>query len=125
MQRVFQTAFHVPATLTADLAFTWTVPFDCTLIAVSAVASDANAFGVTVGSSADADGYMTKWASGVSGTPVEKVARTDFDGALAVSQFPHIVDGTIVKVAVDFNYNGGGAAQASDDPTIVLTFTEG
>ena len=125
MLRVFQTAFHVAGTLTADLAFTWTAAFDCTLIGVSAVASDANAFGVTLGDSTDADGYMTKWSSGVSGTPVEKVLRTDFDGALALSQFPHIADGTIIKLAVDYNYNGGGSGAASDDPTIVLTFTEG
>lgn len=125
MQRVFQTAFHVAGTLSADVDIKWTVPFDCQLIHASAVVSDANAAGIEIGSSADANGYITKFSSGVSGTPVEKEAITDFDGALADSQYPHIVDGTIVAIAVDFNYNGGGSAAACDDLTIVLTFTEG
>jgi hypothetical protein len=125
MQRKFAIAFHVAGTLTADLNIRFTVPSDCTLVHVSAVASDANAFGINIGSSADVDGYITKYSAGVSGTPVQKEARSDFDGALASSQFPHIVDGTIVVIQVDFNYNDGGSAAASDDPTIVLTFVEG
>lgn len=125
MQRVFQTAFHVAGTLGADVALVWTAPFDCQLIAASAVVSDANAAGIIVGTSVDPNGYMTTWSSGVSGTPVEKVARTDFDGALALEQFPHIADGTIITVDVDYNYNGGGGASACDDLTLVLTFTQG
>jgi hypothetical protein len=125
MQRKFQTAFHIPGTLAADLNIRWTVPSDCQLIHVSAVASDANAAGLEVGTSADTDGYITKYSIGVSNTPVQKEAITDFDGALAGSQYPHIVDGTIMVLVLDFNYNDGGGAAASDDVTIVLTFLEG
>lgn len=125
MQRKFQVAFHIHGTLTADLAIRWTVPSDCTLVHVSAVASDANAAGLEIGSSADDNGYVTKYSIGVSGTPVEKQALTDFDGALALEQYPHILDGTIIVLTLDFNYNDGGAGAASDDVTIILTFLEG
>ena len=125
MIRKFTHTFHVPGTLTADLAIVWTVPSDCKLVHVSAVASDANAAGLEVGTTSDANAYITKHSIGVSGTPVEKQAETDFDGAVADSKHPHIEDGTVMKLTLDFNYNGGGAAAASDDVTIVLTFQEG
>ena len=125
MQRKFTNTFHVPGTLTADLAIVWTVPSDCTLVHVSAVVTDANAAGLEVGNSSDDDAYVTKFSMGVSGTPVEKSAPSDFDGATADSNYPHIADGTVMKLTVDYNYNGGGSGAASDDPTIVLTFIEG
>ena len=120
----FQIAFHVAGTLTADLAITWTAPCDLTLLHVSAVCSDANAFGLTIGDSDDADEYLTLSSSGVSGTPVEFDGNdfVDTSGDTHTLYYPRIAAGTIIKIAVDFNYNGGGGAAASDDPTIVLTF---
>jgi hypothetical protein len=125
MQRKWTQAFHVPGTLAGDLAIVWTVPSDCTLVHVSAVASDANAAGLEVGTTGDPNGYITKYSIGVSNTPVEKEAVTDFNGVLAGSNFPHIVDGTVVKLTLDHDYNGGGGAADSDDVTIILTFVEG
>jgi hypothetical protein len=89
------------------------------------VNSTAYAAGLTVGTSADADGYLEKYSIGVSNTPVQKEAFSDFSGALSDSQYPRISDGDVLVLALDFNYNGGGAAQASADVTIVLTFAEG
>ena len=123
----FQLSFHVQGTLTADLAITWTAPCDLTLLHVSAVSSDANAFGITIGDSADADEYLTKSSAGVSGTPAEFDGDdfVDTAGSTHSKYYPRIAAGTVIKIAVDFNYNGGGSAAASDDPTIVLTFAEG
>lgn len=122
MNRVFQTAFHVPGTLTANLSIKWTAPFGCQLIHVSAVGSNDGDATLAIGDSTDADGFVTAFAIGDSGTPVEKEALTDFDGALAGSQYPHIDDGDIIALTVDYDGSGGTAA---DDLTIVLTFTEG
>jgi len=118
-QRVFQTAFHVPGTLSAALDIKWTAPFDCTLIHVSAVGSNSNTGTLEVGTSADANGYITSFSIGDSGVPVEKEALADFDGALAGSQYPRISDGDIIALALTL----GGTAPA--DFTCVLTFLEG
>jgi hypothetical protein len=125
MQRKFQTAFHVPGQLSANLDIKWTAPSDCTLVHVSAVQSDADAAGIEIGDSTDADGYVTKFSCGVSGTPTEKEAITDFDGDLADSQYPRISDGDVIAIAVDYDYNGGEGSGAASDVTIVLTFLEG
>ena len=124
MQRVFSLSFHVPGTLGADLAITWTAPFDCTLIHVSAVGSNSNNGLITIGDSDDADEYLTSASIGDSHTPVE------FDGDDFVDTagdthhlyYPRIADGTIVKIALD--YDGDGAT-ATDDFTLVLTLCEG
>jgi hypothetical protein len=125
MQRKFQTAFHVPGQLSANLSIKWTAPSNCTLVHVSAVQSDADAAGIEIGDSTDGDGYIEKFSCGVSGTPVEKEDLSDFDGALANGQFPDIDDGDIIAIAVDFDYNAGAGSGAASDVTIVLTFVEG
>ena len=122
MNRVFQQSYHIPGTLSADIAIKFTAPFDCQLVHVSAVASNDSDATLAVGSSADTDGYITAGVIGDSNTPVEKEALTDFDGALASSQYPHITDGTIVTADLDYDGATGTAAQ---NVTIVLTFTEG
>lgn len=122
MNRVFQQSYHIPGTLSADIAIKFTAPFDCQLVHVSAVASNDSDATLIVGTSADDNGYIAAFAIGDSGTPVEKEAITDFDGALAGSQYPHITDGTIVTADLDYDGATGTAAQ---NVTIVLTFTEG
>lgn len=124
---IWQVSFHVAGTLSADLNIRWTAPCDCTLLYVSAVSSDANAFGINVGLSSDTDEFIQKSDAGVSNTPVE-FGSADFydsDGVQPGVYYPRISDGDILVIEVDFNYNGGGAGAASDDPTIVLTFAEG
>ena len=125
MQRIFTVSFYVPGTAAGDWAASFQLPMDAQMIGVSAVVSDTDPVGVEIGTSADANGYITLFSSGGSGAPVEKKAITDFDGALAGSQFPHITAGTIIKVTVDHDYNDGGAGAAADDICVVLTFTEG
>ncbi len=122
MNRVFQTAFHVPGTLAANINIRWTAPFACQLVHVGAVGSNANDGLLTIGTSADPNGYIESYSIGDTNVPVEKEALTDFDGALASDQYPHIADGTIIVITLDYD---GAAGTATDDFTLVLTFTEG
>ena len=122
MQRKFCIAFHAPGALAANANIRFQVPSHCTLKHISAVGSNSHNATMEVGDSTDANGYITAYALGVSNTPVQKEAITDFDGALADSQYPEVSDGDIVAIAVDFDGDGGTAIE---DMTIVLTFVEG
>ena len=127
MNQIFQQCYHVSGTLGADMAITFTAPFDMTLLHVSAVGSNTKAAGLTIGDSDDADEYLTKSNIGVSGTPVEFDGNdfVDTSGNSHGRYYPRIVDGTVVVISVDYNYNGGGSASASADVTLVLTFAKG
>ena len=122
MNRVFTMAFHIPGTLAADAAIKFVAPFACQLIHVQSVATNDSDATLKVGTSADDDGYITAHTVGDSSVPTEKEALTDFNGALASNQYPHIADGTVVVLTLDYDGSGGTAAQ---NVTIVLTFTEG
>jgi predicted histidine transporter YuiF (NhaC family) len=122
MNRVFQQSYHVPGTLTANIVISFTVPFDCQLVHVSACASNDSDATLIVGTSADTNGYIEAAVIGDSGVPAEFEGIADFDGALADGQYPHIVDGTVVVATLDYD---GAAGTAADDFTLVLTFTEG
>ncbi len=124
MQRKFQVAFHVPGTLSADLAIKWTAPSNCTLVHASAVGSNSNNGILTIGDSDDADEYLTVQDIGDSGTPAEFDGDdfVDTAGAQHNAYYPRIADGTIVVITLDHD---GSAGTATDDFTIVLTFLEG
>jgi hypothetical protein len=117
MMRVFQQSYHIPGTLSADISIKFTVPFDCSLVHVSAVASNDSDATLKLGTSADDDAYLVAATIGDSGTPAEK-DRADFVG----TQYPHIADGTIFVATLDHDGSSGTAAQ---NVTIVLTFTQG
>ena len=120
-QGIFQVVFNSVGALASSPVYTWLAPMDCTLLHVSAVNSTAYAGSVDVGSSADADGYLAAMAVGVSAAPAQKGYPTpaDFAGAHALGAYPHIVDGTIVKVTVTDH----GSHMA--DFCVVLTFSAG
>ena len=122
---IFQTSFHVPGELSANLNIRWTAPCDMTLLHVSAVQSDADACGVTVGISTDTDGYLEVYSCGISDTPVQKEAITDFSGTTSLSQYPRVSDGDILVIIVDYDYNAAAGGGAASDVTIVLTFAPG
>ena len=124
MNRKFQIAFSVQGALGADLAITFTVPSDCQLVHVSAVASNDSDALLTIGDSDDADEYLASTVIGDSDVPKE------FDGADFLDTagdahgryYPRIVDGTVVAIALDYD---GASGTAAEDFTIVLTFAEG
>jgi len=124
MQRKFSHAFHIPGTLSANINIRFTVPSDCSLVHVSAVASNASSATLTVGDSTDTDEYLTANDVGDSNTPAE-YDGDDFVDSSGVSHsryYPHITDGTVVVVSVDYD---GASGTAADDLTVVLTFVEG
>jgi hypothetical protein len=111
-------AFHIPGTLGANVSIVFTLPFNAQLVHVSAVGSNANNGILDVGNSGDADAYVADLDIGDSGTPAECDAPGDFEGDV----YPHIKAGTVIAVALDYD---GSSATATDDFTLVLTFTEG
>jgi hypothetical protein len=120
MDRVFQHVIHVPGTLTADITPVFTAPFDMQLVHVSAVGSNNGDATIKIGNTSSPtsdDDYLAAAVIGDSNVPVE-FDRDNFVGA----QYPHIPDGTIMLVTVDFD---GAAGTAAADLTVVLTFTEG
>jgi hypothetical protein len=122
--RKFTVEFHYAGSAAANVVFRWTVPSDCTLRHVSAVGSNANDATFTVGNSSAATAYLTAQSVGDSNVPAEK-ELADFDGTTITNpgkEYPHIADGTILAVAVDYD---GATGTAVDDLTIVLTFSEG
>jgi hypothetical protein len=124
MNRIFQQSYHIPGTLAADVTITFTAPCDCTLLHVSAVASNDSDATLIAGDSSDTDEYLTSSAIGDSGTPVE-FDGDDFVDAGGNSHnryYPRIAGGTVVVVTLDYDGAGGTAAH---DVTLVLTFAEG
>ena len=124
MLNKFSHAFHIPGTLAANLNIRFTVPSPCSLVHVSAVASNDSDATMALGTSADTDGFLAACVIGDSNTPVEK-ERADFDGALltdAGKENPRLDDGDIFVITIDYDGASGTAAQ---NVTLVLTFTEG
>jgi hypothetical protein len=124
VNRIFQQAYHVPGTLTADLAITFTAPCDCTLLHVSAVGSNSNNGLITIGDSDDADEFLTSSSIGDSHTPAEFDGDdfVDTSGNTHSRYYPRIAKGTVIKIALDHDGSSGTAAH---DFTLVLTFAEG
>jgi len=124
MQRIFQQLIHIPGTLTANISVKYTAPMDCTLLHVSAVASNDSDATLTIGDSSDADEYLTSSAIGDSGTPNEFDGDdfVDTSGDTHHLYYPRIADGTVVVITLDYDGDSGTAAQ---NVTILLTFAEG
>ena len=124
MLHKFQQAYHIPGTLGADIAIKFTVPSNCSLIHVSAVASNDSDATLKIGTSADDDGFLAAAVIGDSGTPVE-FELADFDGALltdAGKEYPRLSDGDIMTADLDYD---GGSGTAAQNVTLVFTFNEG
>jgi hypothetical protein len=114
---LFAHSFHIPGTLTANLNIRFTVPKDCQLLHVSASNSAATNGTFILGTSADDDAYLTTADIGDSNVPNE-FTKANFVG----TEYPHIVDGTIFVITVDYD---GASGTAAANFTLILTFAEG
>lgn len=117
MERIFQQAYHVPGTLTANIVPVFAAATDCTLLHVSAVASNASSATIKIGTTADDDAFLVARDVGDTNVPGE-FDRDDFVNG----QYPRLTDGSLVLVTVDFD---GAAGTAAANLTVVLTFAEG
>jgi hypothetical protein len=104
-------------TLAANKLFYWAVPFRCSLVEVSAVASNNSDATLKIGTAADDDSALTAAAIGDSGTPVV-FDVDDFAG----DGYPQFAAGTVVVLTLDFD---GAAGTAAQNVNIVVTFGEG
>jgi hypothetical protein len=111
MQPINCWTFFVVGTLAADYTWDWEVPIDVTLHKVFASASNDSSATLKVGTSATAEAYITEFAIGDSRTPVRKEAITDWNGSVALSQYPHVADGTRILLTLDHDGDGGTASQ--------------
>ena len=113
----FTIPVHLHGTLAANASGRFALPWDCSLIAVSSVASNNSDATLLVGTTADDDAYLTAATIGDSEVPVTK-GRSDFVGG----EYPHLAAGTDLEWLLDFDGSAGTAAQ---NVTIVFWFTEG
>jgi hypothetical protein len=117
---VFQVPFHVTGTTAGNMVAYWTAPFDCTLLHVSAVASNDSDATLIVGDSGDTDEYLQSTTIGDSAVPTEFDGDdfVDTAGSTHTKYYPRIAAGTVVVVTVDYDGDSGTAA---NDLTVVLT----
>lgn len=113
----FSYTIHVSGTLAANVVPALTIPFDCQLEHISAVASNASDATLKIGTTSDDDAYLTASNVGDSNVPAE-FTRANFVG----TEYPHLSDGTVLLVTVDYD---GASGTAAADLTVVLTFCEG
>ena len=109
---------HIPGTLAANIVATLTMPQDCRLVQVSAVASNDSAATLMLGISTDTDSILAAAAIGDSGTPVV----FDSDIWAATNPTGRLYAGDVLVVTLDFDGASGTAAQ---NVTIDLDFLEG
>jgi hypothetical protein len=100
MQPCFQQTFMIPGTQAADHVFEFAAPFGMTLVHVSMSNSSANAGTLDLGEAADADGWADGKTMGVSNAITELDAYSEFDGATAGGQYPHLDDGDVCHVTI-------------------------
>jgi hypothetical protein len=117
MFNVFTIPYYIPGTLAANHVLEFTAPFDMQLIHAQAHQSNDGSATLKIGNSSDDDAYLVESAIGDSNVPAEW-ERGNFVGA----QFPHIADGTVVVLTLDYD---GASGTAGQNVQILLTFTQG
>lgn len=116
---------HVAGTLAANQQGLFVFPFAVTIIALTAVASNATNATITLGSVADTDGYLTSQAIGVSNVPAI-FDKDDWNGALLPTAHVadvdniHVAANTPIAWVLDFDGSAGTAAQHVDISLVVV-----
>ena len=123
MIREFNVAIHVPGAMTADLDIRWNVPDGCTLLHFSGVTSNAAADTlITIGDETTAALHLASYDIGTGANTVYERGDVGAFGDFATGQFPHMLDGDTIVIAVDHD---GANGTSGADLTLVLRFGEG
>ena len=99
MERIFQQTYHIPGTLAANITPKAAMPCDCSLLHVSAVASNDSDARLKIGTSADDDACSWPIVSSATRAHRWKEGRSDFVGG----QYPRLTDGTILVITLDYD----------------------
>ncbi len=118
METLITYSLHIPGTLVANLTPVFAVPFDCTLVHVSAVASNNSDATLKVGTPSDAAAYLAEFPIGDSQSPAVKASFKDFVGG----QYPRLRANSSLLMTLDYDGNGGTAAQ---NVSLALTLVKG
>ena len=113
-ERMVSVAWCIDNALDANKLFYWTLPWGATLWHVSAVASNDSDATLMIGDSGDTDQAIAATVIGDSAVPAE-MKFADFTS-------PHFVEGDVFTATVDFDGDGGTAAQ---NLQVVFTFLVG
>jgi hypothetical protein len=105
--------FYIPGTLSADQVMEVAADRNWKITHISAVASNDSDATLKVGNDADAEAYLEEAVIGDSNVPVE-FDRDDF----VDDQFPTHAKADVFVVTLDYNGDGGTAAQ---NVVIVIT----
>lgn len=117
MEEIFTITIHVPGTLSANIVPCFTMPFDATLLAVSATGSNSNDATIKIGTVSSDAAYLAAASIGDSNNPAV-FTRSNFVGA----QYPRISADDDILITVDYDGSSGTAVQ---NLTVVLFFTKG
>jgi hypothetical protein len=118
MESLITYSLHIPGTLVANLTPVFAVPFDCTLLHVSAVASNNSDATLKVGTVANPQAYLAEFPIGDNQVPAVKASFKDFVGG----QYPRLTAGSSLLITLDYDGNSGTAAQ---NVSLALTLAKG
>lgn len=107
METLITYSVHIPGTLVANVTPLFAVPFNCTLLHVSAVASNNNDATLKVGTPANPAAYLAEFPIGDSHVPAVKASFKDFVGG----QYPRLTANSSLLLTLDYDGNSGTAAQ--------------
>lgn len=118
METLITYSVHIPGTLVSDVSPLFAVPFDCTLLHVSAVATNNSDATLKVGTPTDPQAYLAEFPIGDSQVAAVKASFKDFVGG----QYPRLTAGSSLLITLDYDGNGGSAAQ---NVSLALTLAKG
>lgn len=118
METLITYSVHIPGTLVANIAPVFAVPFDCTVLHVSAVAANNSDATLKVGTPANPAAYLTEFPIGDSNVPAVKASFKEFVGG----QYPRLTANSSLMLTLDYDGNSGTAAQ---NVTLAVTLAKG